>query len=221
MSVDDLGSGARPSAATDGDDIDGESRLSDLLAALAADKRRERIAIRDLLTALEDRALAALLFIFAFPNVLPAPPGLSAVLGAPLIFLAAQLALGMRPWLPGMIANRSMARADFEAVVMRARPWLARGEALLAPRLGWMSTMPMERLVGIVCFLLAVVLFLPIPLGNMLPAFAICVMALGVLERDGLWIAAGLLFSVLSAGLVWGVVYALVKTALFLIAQIF
>ena len=142
-------------------------------------------------------------------------------LGAPLIFLSAQLALGMRPWLPRVIADRSMARKDFSAVVTRAQPWLARGEALLRPRLGWMSSPPAERLVGIVCFLLAIVLFLPIPLGNMLPAFAICVMALGVLERDGIWIAAGLVVSVLSAGLVWGIVYALLKAAFFLIAQVF
>lgn len=197
-----------------------ECRLSELLARLASDEKRERIAISDLLAALEDRAIAALLFIFAFPNVLPAPPGLSAILGAPLIFLAAQLALGRRPWLPGVIANRSMARKDFHAVVVRVQPWLARSEALLKPRLSFLSTMPMERLVGLVCFVLAVVLFLPIPFGNMLPALAICIMALGVLEKDGVWIAAGLLFSVLSAGLVWGVIYALVKTGLYMLSQI-
>ncbi len=214
----DFGSGTSDGAA--GED-GADSRLSELLVALATRTHRERISIGDLLTALEDRAIAALLFLFAFPNVLPAPPGLSAILGAPLIFLSAQLALGMRPWLPRVIADRSMARKDFSAVVTRAQPWLARGEALLRPRLGWMSSPPAERLVGIVCFLLAIVLFLPIPLGNMLPAFAICVMALGVLERDGIWIAAGLVVSVLSAGLVWGIVYALLKAAFFLIAQVF
>jgi len=196
-----------------------EYRLSDLLQDLAGDERRERIAIGDLLVVLDDRAIAALLFIFAFPNVLPAPPGLSAVLGAPLIFLAAQLALGLKPWLPGFIARRSIARTDFAAVVAKVRPWLAKAEALLRPRVQVLSSTFAERLVGVVCFILAVVLFLPIPLGNMLPAFAICVMALGVLEKDGIWMAAGLLFSVLSAGLVWGVIYGLVKAGLYLLAQ--
>jgi hypothetical protein len=35
------------------------------------------------------------------------PPGTSAFLGAPLLFLAVQLALGRRPWLPRVIAERS------------------------------------------------------------------------------------------------------------------
>lgn len=79
--------------------------LSQLLRTLADDATRDRIAVGDLLQALGDRAIGALLFIFAFPNILPVPPGTSAVLGAPLVFLAAQLAFGMRPWLPGHICQ--------------------------------------------------------------------------------------------------------------------
>lgn len=56
----------------------------------------ERISVADLLAAMQDRALAALMFIFAVPNVVPVPPGTSAILGAPFIFLAAQLTLGRR-----------------------------------------------------------------------------------------------------------------------------
>lgn len=74
-----------------------KSTLSLMLHDLAQDESREHIAVGDLLASLGDRALAALLFVFAVPNVLPVPPGTSAILGAPLIFLAAQLALGLRP----------------------------------------------------------------------------------------------------------------------------
>ena len=70
--------------------------LSEMLLALAEDGQRERISVADLLAALGDRALAALLFVFAFPNVLPVPPGTSALLGAPLVFRAAQRALDMK-----------------------------------------------------------------------------------------------------------------------------
>ena len=68
-----------------------------MLTELATDLTRERVSIADLLIALQDRALAALLLIFALPNVIPVPPGTSALLGAPLLFLAAQLAFGTRP----------------------------------------------------------------------------------------------------------------------------
>jgi hypothetical protein len=59
----------------------GKATLSAMLHQLALDDSRDRIAVSDLLTALGDRALAALLFVFAVPNVLPVPPGTSAILG--------------------------------------------------------------------------------------------------------------------------------------------
>lgn len=195
--------------------------LSQLLSALAADTSRARVSIADLLTALQDRALAALLLIFALPNVIPVPPGTSALLGAPLLFLAAQLAFGMRPWLPRVITQRSMPRGHFAALVTRAVPWLARAERLLKPRWSQSCHPPAEYLVGAVCLLLSLIVFLPIPLGNMLPALAICVMALGILERDGLWVLAGLITAVGSVVLVSGVLYALMKAALFVIGSAF
>lgn len=195
--------------------------FSDVLKLIAADSSRDRIAVGVLLAVMRDRAVAALMFIFALPNVLPMPPGTSSILGAPLIFLAAQLALGMRPWLPRIIAGRSIARADFAALVNRAAPWLARAEKLLRPRLGVFARPPVEYLVGLVSLLMAIILFLPIPLGNMLPALAICLFSLGILERDGAWILFGLVTAAVGTALVWGVLYALVMSALFVFANAF
>lgn len=193
--------------------------LSELLTRIAADETRERISVADLLAALQDRAVAALLLIFALPNVIPVPPGTSALLGAPMLFLAAQLALGRRPWLPRVIAARSMPRSHFAAVVARAAPWLARAERLLRPRCSALCKPPAEYGLGVVCLLLAGIVFLPIPLGNMLPAFAICVLALGILERDGVWVLAGLVTAVASVALVWGVLYAFVRAAIFFVTK--
>ena len=198
----------------------GRVALSAMLQALAQDDSRDRIAVSDLLEALGDRALAALLFVFAVPNVLPVPPGTSALLGAPLVFLAAQLAFGRRPWLPAVIARRAMTRTDFATLVRRIGPWLARAERLLRPRVAGLALPPMEYLVGAVCLLLAIVLVLPVPLGNMLPALGISLLALGILERDGLWILAGLATAVVSAIVVSGVVFALVQAALYLVTQV-
>ncbi|WP_137388443.1 exopolysaccharide biosynthesis protein [Rhodoligotrophos defluvii] len=196
-------------------------KLSEVLSDIAADHSRERISVGDLLTAMHDRALAALLFIFALPNVIPTPPGTSSVLGVPLIFLAAQLMLGLRPWLPKVITKRSMARSDFAALITRASPWLAKAERLLRPRLGLFAHPPAEYFIGAVCFLLTIILFLPIPLGNMLPALAICLLSLGILERDGVWTLIGLGTAVGAVALVWGVLYALIKSALFILAKAF
>jgi hypothetical protein len=78
----------------------------------------------------------------------------------------------------------------------------------------------MEYMVGLVCLVLAIILVLPIPLGNMLPALAISLMALGLLERDGIWVGIGLIVAVVAMIVVSGVVFALVKAAIFFFTQV-
>jgi hypothetical protein len=194
--------------------------LSGVLNALAQEPGRARISVGELLSALGDRAVGALMFIFAVPNVFPVPPGTSAILGAPLVFLAAQLMLGRSPWLPSFVANRSMTHLDFSRVVRRAVPWLQRAEKMLRPRLTTFALPPMEYAIGLVCLLLAVVLILPIPLGNILPALTISVLALAVLERDGLWVLAGLAIAAAAAALVSGVVYAMIKGTIYFFVNV-
>lgn len=192
--------------------------LSQILTAMAEDESLARVSVGDLFHAMGDRAFGALILIFALPNIVPTPPGTSAVTGAPLVFLSAQLMLGLKPWLPGWITGRSLARADFAAIVSRIAPWLARGERLLKPRLGFLVSGPMENLLGIMAFILAVILALPIPLGNILPAVALSLFAFALLEKDGLYALFGSVLFLLSTALVGGVVFGLAKAALLLFA---
>jgi hypothetical protein len=194
--------------------------LSVILRSLAEDSARERVSFGDLLNALGDRALGALLFVFAAPNVLPVPPGTSALLGAPLVFLAAQLTIGRGPWLPAAVSKRSLSQADFKRLVRRIEPRLASAESLLRPRLTLLAGAPMQRMIGLLCLVLALVLFLPIPLGNMLPGLAITVLALGLLGRDGAWILGGLAVAGVALVVVSGVVFALFKAALYLATHV-
>ena len=184
---------------------------------MAADETRQRISVADLLVDLHDRAIGALIFVFALPNIIPMPPGASAILGAPLLFLTAQLAFGRDPWLPEVIVARSMERAHFASVVQRVAPWLARAERLLRPRLAVLARPPFEYVIGAVCLFLSIILFLPIPMGNMPPAIAICLFALAILERDGLWVLAGLCATAACIAFIWGVLFALIKGALLLL----
>lgn len=187
--------------------------LSAVLRQLSAEPASERVSVRDLFAALGDRALAALLFVFAVPNAIPSPPGLSTVLGVPLLFLSAQLLLGRKAWLPEFIAKRSMTKTDFQVLMGRVLPWLERAEKLLRPRLSGLALPPMEYALGFICLMLAVILVLPIPLGNNPPAFAIALIALGILERDGLWVLAGLGVTALSLTVVSGILLAIFTAA--------
>ena len=68
-----------------------------------------------------------------------------------------------------------------------------------------------ERLASAVCVVLALILVLPIPLGNMAPAFAISMLALGFLRRDGLLVLAGIATAFASLAVAWEVAWALVS----------
>lgn len=196
-------------------------RLSDILTEIGTDTTRTRISVADIMETTGARAIGALILLFAAPNVLPTPPGTSSILGMPLVYLTAQLMLGRLPWLPRFISERSIYRADFIGMMDRAAPILARAERLLKPRLGLLISAPAERVVGTICFILAMILLLPIPLGNMLPALAICLFAFGILEKDGLWIIAGGLVSALALVIVSGVIWAGVKMAAYLVVNAF
>lgn len=196
-------------------------RLSDILREIVDQGDSTHITVGDLLRSMDGRAFGALLLIFAFPNVLPAPPGLAAFLGLPLLYLSAQMMLARLPWLPPFIDKRSLSRENFRALIDRGNPILARVEKLLAERLVMLTSAPAERVLGALCLILSLVLMLPIPFGNLMPALAICVIALGILERDGYWILAGLAVS--AAAFVWvgGLAYALVKSAIFVVFNAF
>ncbi|HQZ12708.1 MAG TPA: exopolysaccharide biosynthesis protein [Devosia sp.] len=203
------------------DRAEGADRLSAILSSIACAQDRERISIGDLLDALRHRALGALMFIFAVPTALPMPPGVSAVVGAPLLFLSAQLMLGMKPWLPKLITDRSLSRVDFEKVVTVVTPWLARAEGIMRPRMTFLAAKPSVYVIGLLCLILSIILFLPIPLGNMLPSIAIAIMSLGLLERDGVWIVLGFVTGIVSIFVVWGVLWAMVFAAFFVVRTVF
>jgi hypothetical protein len=169
----------------------------------------ERITIGDILHGMKDRAAGALILIFALPNVLPTPPGTSTALGFPLLLICAQLATGFPVWLPRLITRRSVKRAGIEQMLVKAEPWLKRTERLLRPRMKFLSNPLAQRLLGVFALWLSIILVLPIPLGNVPPATALCLIALGLLAADGIFIAAGILAGFVSLFIVWGVVYAL------------
>ena len=173
--------------------------LADLLRSLTEGPPGP-LTLRDMLDHFGPRAIGAMLFAFSVPNMLPLPPGSSAVLGLPLILLSPQLALGVKsPWLPRFVAERTVDRQALARAFEKVIPRLERVEALLTPRLAFMFGPVGDRLIGLVCFLLSLVLILPIPLGNMLPAAAISVLSLGLTQRDGAAVLLGFLLAGASA----------------------
>jgi hypothetical protein len=179
------------------------SSVSELLELIDAREAAD-VSVADILETFGNRAFGAMMFVFAAPLVLPMPPGVSAILGAPLMFITFQWMLGRRTlWLPKALLERTMSMSDFRNLMGKLTPYLERLERRLRPRLTFMYNPLGDRIVGALCFALSIIVFLPIPFGNMLPSFAIAAFAIGGAERDGVaaligWIAAILSFFVLA-----------------------
>lgn len=192
--------------------------LSTLLLEFADTFGHERVCVRDIIDSLGQRSFGFILLIFALPNSLPmiGIPGVSTVTGLPMLFVAVQMALGhQRVYLPRWIADRTMATADFQALVRKVSPWLKRIEKLMKPRIWVLTQGNAERWLGAFCVLLAFLLVLPIPLGNLLPALGILFIALGLIENDGVCVLVGLTIGVAAwmflGGLMWVAVQTLVN----------
>jgi hypothetical protein len=188
-------------------------RLSDLIAGI--DDTRD-LSLGDLVRHMGERAFGMLMFIFAIPNVLPTPPGTSAILGLPLLYLSFRLLLGYQTVsLPRSIGNRIIRQTVVVRFKDKATSFLRRFEWLLVPRLSWFSKSDAaERAIGLVAFVLSLILFLPIPAGNIMPAAAIAVLALGLAARDGLAVLAGYALSAASISvlvLLSGAIFATIK----------
>ncbi|MBS0125374.1 exopolysaccharide biosynthesis protein [Thetidibacter halocola] len=192
-------------------------RLSDVLRDLETGLG-PRIALGDLVSGLRDRSFAPLMVLFAVPNVFLYLPGSSVLTGLPLMIIALQLIVG-RPsvWLPRALSERSIDRAHFARIVRHSLPWVERIERLARPRLWPGKAAAVDQMIGAACLVMSLLLFLPIPFANGVPALAIIAMGLALSERDGLWLVAGLV----GSGLAMLLVAAIVGGGVFAVASIF
>lgn len=176
-------------------------RLSQLFSQIASDAD-DRISLASIRDGLGDRSFAALLVLFAAFNMIPLPPGASAVLGMPMVIVAAQMTYGCRrAWLPDFVMNRSISAEQFRKVIDWAVPRLVRLEQVIRPRYWPFWRRRGDRVVGFVALVMAIVVTLPIPFGNWLPACTTVLLGLSLVERDGILLAIGAGFGVAALAL--------------------
>lgn len=189
-------------------------RLSAVLARLAAPGEGS-LTLGEVVAAVGERSFGALLVMLAIPNMVAGLiPGLSILLGLPLLLISVQLLVGAdKPWLPRRLARLEIQRADLARIVAKVGVPLRRLERALRPRLEFLTASWAERLIGLGCVALSLLVFLPIPFANLVPATGILLFGFAILERDGLVAAAGVGIVVVSAVLFSGVALAFITAA--------
>lgn len=195
-----------PAPATEAGPLEGE-KLSALLTRLAHEFAERPMGFDELVHATQGRAYDVLLIFLTLPFLTPVPlPFLSTALGSVMALIGIRLALGQRPWLPRRFLERKIEGRNFVRLLnagSRIVRWL---ELVLRPRLAFVhTTWVFQRLTGLLIALSGALLLLPLPIpfSNALPAATVLLLAAGALERDGVFFFAGSLLFALN-GLFFG-----------------
>jgi hypothetical protein len=148
-----------------------------------------------LMHSLHKRSFGIIMLLIALVAI---APGLSIVAGLLLMIPAFQMIAGKpAPVFPRRIATRPLPTRHFVAVVQRSIPVLRYLEKMVHPR--W-HTPPeaTKRLVGaVVVMLSATLVFIPIPLSNVVPAAVIALIALAYIEEDGVLLSIAVVAAVI------------------------
>lgn len=198
-----------------------EMTLSELLRHVC-DSAGDRISLGQIADVMADRSFGAFLVVFCLPNLIPLPPGATFILGLPLVFIAFQMAFSRLDtiWLPKRLHDYSFDNKAFARVLDRFLPWMQKAERFITPRLWPKKSRLYERLIGLFALVLAIIVFLPIPLGNLGPSYAMALMGLGLTERDGVVLGIGVLIGAVFSVVVGYVGYELLKLIPYFFEQI-
>ena len=166
--------------------------ISDRLDQLVADATSDQVTLDWVLAQLHERAFGLFLLILALPCCIPFLYGIPQVVSLPLMFVSAQILMGRRvPWLPQKLGQRKVSTSGLQSLAQRAGPWLRRIEAISRPRLAALTQAPMDRLVGLALVLFSASILVPLPGTNTVPGFAVVLVAMGLLQRDGVLVLLG------------------------------
>lgn len=190
-------------------------RTSDILRDIMAMEPTGTMSVRELTLMLGDRAFALAILIFALPNSIPLPgiPGFSTVTGLPILFIALQMIAGRDTiWLPDKVADKRFSRQSLTRILQKCLPAVVWVEKFLSPRLSWVCSPLGERITGLAFLVMALILSLPMPGGNFLPGLSMALLALGLLERDGLFVLCALSFLMMCVVLMYKFIALLVTS---------
>lgn len=163
--------------------------------------KNETVNVQAILDHFHERGIGFILIFFAAPMALPlpVPPGVNILLATPLLLLTAHQALGAKTlYMPEKIKRKDVAKDKLISLSENLISWMEKLEKLIKPRLAWITGPKWSQFFGVLAFVMALTVCIPVPLTNTVPSFGITLMAIGFMMRDGLAIIAGALI-----GMAW------------------
>ncbi len=176
-----------------------KEKVFQILLVFLKNIKSDTFTIHELVAALKERAFGILLLIVAIPNacLVASIPMVSFVFGFIVILVSIQIIF--RPnkiKLPNVIGDKTFSKKQLEHILDKYTSHLIKIEKYIKTRWFFLTSTIGEIILGIICLIHGILIILPIPLGNFLPGIALVFLALGVIEKDGLFIFIGYFLSI-------------------------
>ena len=175
--------------------------LQDLLRK---DPALGHITLNRLLDKTGGRGLYLVMILLNLPFLVPVPlPGVSVVFGLVCLFLSVRLAFDLPPRLPRFVGERELPGEKMRIVLVASVRILKFLEKYVRPRRTQWMTWRTARfgnaaLLAFLSFLLALPIPPVPPLTNLLPGYSIVLLAVAMMEEDGVIIWLGYGMSILT-----------------------
>jgi hypothetical protein len=177
------------------------TNLRTMMRSLVLNTEGEDVTVAELLQAIGRRAHGPVFLLLGFIAVSPLTiiPGANWFVATVILVFALQVVFGFRhPWLPKGVTEFKFKRDHLVQGVAAGERYAHMIDALVKPRLTFLTEPPFIQIVAVICVLAALITY-PlglVPLGPLLPSLTVLLFGLALTARDG--------FVLLLAGCAFG-----------------
>lgn len=180
------------------------STIEEDILLLQEKSKNSSISIGEILNILSKKGQSLIILILSLPFCQPLQiPGLSTPFGLAIAFIGLKMAFGKYAWLPKGILEKSITPQTLQKITEKILWLLKKMKGWIYPRLAWLCYNPSVHIInGLLISILGIFLALPLPtpFSNLMAAWSILFIGLGLLKDDGIFIFIGYFFSLFTFG---------------------
>lgn len=164
--------------------------------------KNSSLSIGEVLHILSRKWQSLILLFLSLPFCQPFQiPGLSTPFGLAVAFIGLRMTFGKYAWLPKGILSKTINRKTLQNTTEKILWVVKKMKRWVHPRLVWICHYPALQIInGLLIFILGIFLALPLPIpfSNLMAAWSIFLIGLGLLEDDGFLVLIGYLISLFA-----------------------
>lgn len=160
------------------------------------------VSVEEIFQTLSGKGRSLILLFLSLPFCQPLQiPGLSTPFGLIIAFIGLRMAFGKRLWMPKWVLEQTIASDTLQKITEKTL-WLVRKmRRWIHPRLTWLCHYPASQVAnGLLISILGLILSLPLPIpfSNLIAAWSIFFIGLGLLEDNGVFVLIGYAISLFT-----------------------